>query len=260
MSKHTRLFVFLFIFFALAAPVFAQDAEFRLQTRREFGYGSGSDVRGNFALTIFGNQETIQSVTYLLDGNEMGTVTEPPFKFQFTTSSYPDGAHALTAVVITRDNREVITPQVRLNFISRDQESQSVQRILFPLLGVVLAITVIGVAGQYWLMRRGGNDHLAPGAPRSYGLKGGTICPRCKRAYGVHFWSINLIGGYFDRCDYCGKWAFVRSRSRAELDAAVRAEVAAAAASETSLPAVQNGAETDDERLRKMMDESRYVE
>jgi hypothetical protein len=258
MIKLTRLLFFAFILLALTTPVAAQDAEYRIHARREFGYGNGGNVRGNFSLNIVGNPDTIQSVTYLLDGKEMAMVSEPPYKFSFRTSDYPDGWHALSAVVSTKDNRKITTPEVTLNFLSKEQEGQSMQKIFIPLLGGILLITLLGVGAQYLMFRRGGQDRLAPGAARNYGLKGGTICPRCGRAYGIHFWSVNLIGGYFDHCDYCGKWAFVRSRSRAELDAAVRAEVVAAQASETSLPAVQ-AKETEEERLRRMMDESKYV-
>jgi hypothetical protein len=245
------------LFLALAVPVFAQDVEYRVQTHRDFGYGNGSEIRGSFSLTIYGNQDTIQSVTYLLDGKEMASVGEPPYKFSFNTGSYPSGPHAISALVSTRDGRKVTTPEVRLNFLSAEQESQSMQRIFVPVLGGILAITLIGVAAQYFMTRRDQSFHT-PGAQRRYGIKGGTICPRCGRAYAIHFFSINLIGGVFDRCDYCGKWAFVRARSRAELDAAVRAEAAAALASESSLPAVEG--QSEEERLRKMLDESKYSE
>jgi hypothetical protein len=60
-------------------PVLAQDTNYRLVVNRDFGYGNGSDVRGNFSLKIYGNQETIRAVTYLIDGKEMAHLTEPPF-------------------------------------------------------------------------------------------------------------------------------------------------------------------------------------
>lgn len=257
MHRIPRLSLLTLLFLALAVPVFAQDVEYRVQTHRDFGYGNGSEIRGSFSLTIYGNQDTIQSVTYLLDGKEMASVGEPPYKFSFNTGSYPSGPHAISALVSTRDGRKVTTPEVRLNFLSAEQESQSMQRIFVPVLGGILAITLIGVAAQYFMTRRDQSFHT-PGAQRRYGIKGGTICPRCGRAYAIHFFSINLIGGVFDRCDYCGKWAFVRARSRAELDAAVRAEAAAALASESSLPAVEG--QSEEERLRKMLDESKYSE
>ncbi len=257
MKRIIRFSLWMLFFFALAAPASAQDVEYRVQTRRDFGYGNGSDVRGSFSLTIYGDQGNIQSVTYLLDGKEMAAAGEPPYKFSFNTGSYPSGPHAISAVVSTRDGRKVTTPEVRLNFLSAEQESQSMQRIFIPLLGGIFVIMLVGVAAQYFMTRRDQSYHT-PGAPRRYGLKGGTICPRCGRAYAIHFFSINLIGGVFDRCDYCGKWAFVRARSRAELDAAVHAEIAAAHASESSLPAVE--AQSEEERLRKMLDESKYSE
>jgi hypothetical protein len=261
MLKIFRILIVTIFLLSLAAPALAQGAEYQVHAQREFGYGNGGDVRGNFALTVYGNQDTIQSVTYLLDGQEMATLHEPPFKFPFQTGSYPDGVHALAAVVSTQDGRTVKTPEIRLNFLSREQESQSAKKIIIPILSVALLAVLFSVGAQFLAFRRGGNERLAPGAPRSYGFKGGTICPRCGRAYSIHFFSINLVGGCFDRCDFCGKWAFVRARSQAELEQAVRAEAIAVRTSESSLPAVQsNRAETEEERLRRTMEDSKYVE
>ncbi len=259
MTKLVRSILFGFLFLALAAPVFAQDAEFRVHAQREFGYQKGGEVRGNFALTVTGSPETIQSVTYLLDGQQMATVSAAPFKYSFRTYDYPDGVHQLSAVVTTKDNRQVTTPAVSINFLSSQQESESMKNIIIPLVGGLLLVILVAAGGQYLVTRRSGHEHLAPGAERHYGLKGGAICPRGGRACAIHFWSLNLLTSYFDRCDYCGRWGIVRARSRAELDAAVQAEAAAAQASESSLPGVQ-AAETEEERLRKMMDESKYVE
>lgn len=257
MRKILHSTLFLFIFLALAVPVFAQDAEFRVSTRRDFGYGNGANVSGNFSLTIYGNQGNIQSVKYLIDEEEMAVVSEPPFKFSFKTGSYPSGPHAISAVVSTKDGRQVTTPSIHLNFLSAEQQSQDFQKIFIPLL-VGIGVLMLGGIGLQVVMTRHDQSFNTPGAPRKYGFKGGTICPRCGRAYAIHFFSINLIGGVLDRCDYCGKWAFVRARSRAELDAAVRAEAAAAHASETSLPAVEE--QSEEERLRKMLDDSKYSE
>ncbi len=257
MSKFIRLTLLLFLIFAFAVPVLAQDVEYKVHPQRNFGYQAGSDVGGSFSLSIVGNQENIRSVTYRLDGAEIAVIDQPPFKYSFNTGSFPTGRHAISAVVDTKDGRQVTTPDVNLNFLSADQQSQSFRKVVLPMLGGIALLALIGVGAQMLVLRR--TKSFVPGAARSYGLKGGTICPRCGRAYAIHFWSINLIGGYFDRCDYCGKWAVVRSRSRADLDAAVQAEVAAAQASETSLPAAE-GAQTEEERLRKSLDESKYME
>jgi hypothetical protein len=257
MRKLIRFTLFFFFLLFLAAPVLAQDVEYQVHPQRSFGYQAGGNVRGSFSLNIVGSQDNIRSVTYRMDGVEIAVIDQPPFKFSFNTGSFPNGRHAISAVVDTKDGRQVTTPDVTLNFLSADQESKSMQKIFIPLIGGIFLIVLIAAGAQMLVMRR--TVPPAPGAPRSYGFKGGTICPRCGRAYAIHFWSINLPGGYFDHCDYCGKWAFVRSRSRADLDAAVRAEVSAAQASESSLPAVE-GAQSEEERLRKSLDESKYVD
>jgi hypothetical protein len=251
-------FVLLFILIlALPSIVHAQDAEYRLDLRRDFGYGAGSNVRGNFTNRIFGDTENIASVTYYIDDQVMGVVNEPPFEFKYHTSTYPSGWHDMTAVVVTKDGQEFTTPVVTVNLLTAEGQNEGMQRIFIPL-GIILGIVaLIGIAGQVAFMRRGGPP--AAGAPRNYGFKGGTICPRCGRAYAIHFFSINLIGGVVDRCDYCGKVAFVRARSRAELDAAVAAEAEAVRTGESSIPGLQTEM-TEEERARKLLDDSRYLE
>ncbi len=261
--KHlSRIFIFVFvlgIIFPLAGPAAAQaqNPEYRLHVRRDFGYGAGSNIRGNFSLSIYGTETNIQSVKYLIDGQEMGTVSQPPFGLQFKTSSYPSGQHQLTAEVTTKDGRTVVTPPIGYNFLSASQESSDMGKIFIPLGGGILLITLIGVGIQFLMMRRG---KMQPGAARHYGLKGGTICPRCGRAYPIHFWSINLIGGALDRCDFCGKWAIVHRHSPAELAAAEKAERAALRTGESSLPGINPKEETEAERRKKLLDESRYTE
>jgi hypothetical protein len=249
----------LIVSFLLCLPsaVFAQDAEYRLDVNRDFGYGAGSNIRGSFSNRIYGPEENIASVTYLIDGEEMAVVDEPPFTFKYHTDDYPNGWHDMTAVVTTKDGRQVETPPVRVNMLSAASEGESMRGIFIPLLIIIGAVSAIGLTAQFLMMRRGGG--AKPGAPRQYGFKGGTICPRCGRAYPIHFMSINLIGGVIDRCDYCGKVAFVQRKSQAELEAAERLERASLSESEYSLPGAQTD-QSDEERARKLLDDSRYTE
>lgn len=247
---------------AFPRSAIAQTPEFRLDVNRDFGYGAGSNVRGTFTNRIYGAQENIASVTFMLDDQVMAEVTQPPFSFKYHTDNYPSGRHEMTAVVTTTDGREVVTPPVSVNLLTAQSQNVSMQRIFLPL-GLVLAVVaVIGIGSQVLMTRRNGPPK--PGAERHYGFKGGTICPRCGRTYPIHFFSINLIGGVIDRCDYCGKVAFVRSQPRAILDAAVAAERAAARAEEHSLPGLAGSAAqselSDEERARKLLDDSRYLE
>lgn len=240
---------------AILTLIFFQQAEFRLDVNRDFGYGNGADVRGNFSMTVHGDQNAIQAVTYFIDGQEMGRMTEPPFKIQFQTSTYTSGVHELAATVETVDGRSVTTPGVQLNFLSADQQSESFKKIFIPLGGILIAIMAVALLGQYFAMR--GNERLPAGAPRSYGMLGGAICPRCDRPFARHVWGINLIAGKLDRCPYCGKWFLAVRRSPAELEAAERAELAAERSAESG-PLGSGQGETEEERMKKMLDESKY--
>lgn len=255
MKPIIKLFLLMALLLAAARPALAQEGEFKLDFNRNFGYGSGINVRGSMSLAIVGNRDAIRRVTYFMDGKEIATVEAAPFTFAFSTSDYPVGLHAFSALVETQDGRQVTTQTIQRNFLSNEEQNQSMQRIFIPVLVGILVFTLIGVGMQVWASRKG---HQAPGTPRNYGMMGGTICPRCGRAYPVHIWSVSLIAGRLDRCDFCGKWAFVTRRSPAELAAAEQAERAALEESETSLPGAQQNGETEEERLRKMLDESRF--
>jgi hypothetical protein len=257
MSRLLRFIGLLVLVLAIAAPVFAQDSAYTLHFQRDFGYGNGADVRGNMSVSINGDQATIKSVAFLMDGKPMAEVTAPPFKFSFDTSSYATGRHMISAIVTTSDGRTVTTPEIERNFVTSEEESATMKKIFFPLIGGVLLLTLLGVGAQV-LFLRGGNP-TAPGTPRNYGLMGGTICPRCKRPFAIHFWGINLLAGKLDRCDNCGKWSIVRRASPGELVAAEQAELRAAQASENA-PIGNGTPETEEERMRKLLEQSRYTE
>jgi hypothetical protein len=254
-----RVFILALLLLA-ALPVTAlaqsQAPEFRLDDHRDFGYGAGENIGGSFSFTIYGDQSKISAVTYMMDGKEMASISQPPFKFSFKTSNYPSGAHTFYAVVKTTDGRSVNTPEFRRNFLSAAQQSEATQRILIPVVSGVVVLMLIGFAIQFLVLRR--NTTLEPGAPRQYGLRGGTICPRCGRAYAMHMFSLHVGPWNLERCDFCGKWAWVTRRSQAELAAAEAAERTALQASESSLPAVQQTQESEAERLKKLLDESKY--
>ena len=249
--------------FRLIAIVFlllgqVQQPEYRLDLRRNFGYGAGSNVQGDFTNRVYGPEENIASVTYRIDDQIMAEVTEPPFELNYKTGSYAPGPHNLTAVVKTKDGREVNTQTIYVNFLSAEQAGQDMMRIFGPLIGVILLITIVGVGMQVISARRNPAS-TALGAHRNYGFLGGTICPRCGRPYPLHWWGFKVLVGRIERCDYCGKWALVTRKPPEILAAAEEIERAAAARGESALPGLQNE-ETEEERMRKMLDESRYTE
>jgi DNA-directed RNA polymerase subunit RPC12/RpoP len=75
------------------------------------------------------------------------------------------------------------------------------------------------------LVTRGKREELPLGEERKYGLRGGAICPRCRRPFAMHLWGMNLGISRLDRCPYCGKWSLVKSQPIARLREAEKAEL-----------------------------------
>jgi hypothetical protein len=90
------------------------------------------------------------------------------------------------------------------------------------------------------------------GAPRKYGISGGTICPNCGRPYAIHFLALHFGRSKYDRCPFCGKWKMVKQIPLAELREAEAAELARAQESG------QVPSEPELEKLNKELDDSRY--
>ena len=232
----------------------AQQADYRLNLSRDFGYGNGSQIRGNFSASVTGNQGNIQSVTYLIDGKMMAEVTAAPFRLKFVTGDYSYGWHDLAAQIHTKDGQTITTPARRFEFATPDQESATMRTIVFPLVGGILLIVVIIVGVQVLVMRKRPQLEIPLGAPRQYGISGGAVCPKCHRPFALHWWALNAgIGSKLDRCDFCGHWGMVRRTSRDELARAEAAEILMAQ------PEKPIQAESEEQKLKEMLDESRYT-
>jgi DNA-directed RNA polymerase subunit RPC12/RpoP len=239
-----------------AAPVLAQsatpDGGFTLNLHRTFGFGNGSQIRGQFSEDVIG-PGTIQSATFLIDGKLMGKAEQAPFKFDFNTSSYSLGWHDLTASVQTADGKIFVTPARHMEFASADQESAVMRNILFPLLGVIFLVLVVVFAFQFLIPGRRPNKTLPLGAARNYGLLGGAICPQCKRPFAIHWYALKIgFGVKFDRCDYCGHRGLFKVVGRQELARAEAAEL------ESAQPSGDMPVQDEAEKLKKILDDSRF--
>ena len=188
-------------------PAAAQEGDFTLHLRRDFGYGGGSNIRGTFTINLVGDDARVASVIFLIDGEEMAAVEAAPFRYQFHTDDYGFGTHRLTASVQLTDGGSQTTPALQYNFVSPGEQGEQVTTILVGIGGAII-IALALVALIQMLMTRGKPPSNALNAkPRSYGLLGATICPKCGRAYSRHIWGMNLVVGRLDRCTHCGKWA-----------------------------------------------------
>jgi Bacterial Ig domain len=253
-SRKAILIVILALALTLvASPALAQTS-LKLNLRRDFGYGSGSQVRGTFTLSVAGPSD-LQSVIYKIDGATMQEVTASPFSYQFNTGSYPTGWHDLTASATTSSGAALESNVLRFDFVTASQESAGMQRILLPLGGVVVGLLVIMLLFQFVAFRGKKPGSVPLGAERKYGVAGGTICSKCGRPTPMHMWGINAgITTKLDRCENCGKWSVMKRMPIEELRRAEQAELRSA----------ENGAqvhaESPEEKLRHQLDDSRYEE
>jgi hypothetical protein len=121
-------------------------------------------------------------------------------------------------------------------------------------LGVILLLIVVVRGAQFFLSRSKTPNHLPPGAARKYGVFGGAICPNCHRPFSLGMMPINIsFGTKLARCQFCGKWSFVRRASPEALRAAEAAELADA----QSAPHSEKSAA---DRTKELVDDSRFTD
>ena len=253
--KFSKLFfIALIVCFAGIHSAQAQQDDYRLNVRRTFGYGNGSDIRGTFTISIVG-PGNVSTVKYMIDDQLIAETTSAPFSYSFQTTQFPSGWHDLSAIIETNQGLILTTPVRRFNFVTAEQESSGMAGIIIPLLGGIVLVVIGVVAFQSIVFRKKPLSTLPLGASRNYGMRGGTICPQCHRPYAIHWWALNIgFRNRFDRCDFCGKWSVVHPLGRAELSAAESAEL------EQAQDSPHNSAKTEQDRLKEMVDQSRYTD
>ena len=242
---------------ALGVPVWAQEGGLRLSLSKQFGFALGGQIQGTFKLTARGPAD-LTSVTFRLDDEAgvvgptiLGEVTEETFALTFSTDKYPHGRYALSAVGRTAGGQTIQSNVLHVEFVSAAAGWQTTGKIMVPLLALVGAIVLLATVGPLVLERLGMRPRRPLGAPRTYGPLGGAVCPKCGRPFGLHWWALNLIVNKFDRCPHCGKWSAVGRASREALAAAEAAETGAAA------PEVPEP--SPEEKLRRQIEDSRFI-
>jgi hypothetical protein len=233
-------------------PFIQAEPELQLSVRRTFGFSSGSQIQGTFRLEVTGPDD-LAAVTFLLDGDEIGTATAAPFRLSIQTDAYPTGFHTFTARGETTGGRALTSNERRFEFVTAAQGWEAAQRILTPLLAIVGGAVVLSVVVMLLQTRSAKRNPVPLGAPRNYGVFGGTICPKCSRPFARHVWGLNLGLGKLDRCDHCGRWSLTRALPLSELRAAEAAEKRRAG----HAPAAE---ESPEARLRRQLDESRFTD
>jgi len=238
--------VFLFLtFFSAAAQT---EPELSLRLSRIMGYSSGGGkMQGTFSMRASG-PENLARVVFFIDGQQIGEDVDAPYGLQFSTSAYSLGTHQMSATGYTTDGRELQSNVVQGSFVTAQEGWQAAMRILIPLLVLVAGAAFISSLATFLSARK--PSSLPLGAPRSYGVSGGAICPKCERPSSMNFFGLNLLTGKLDRCPYCGKWSIVRRASPQQLRAAEAAELSQASGQIKGL--------SEEEKLRKELEQSRF--
>ncbi len=207
---------------AIGGNVYAQANGLQLSLGKIAGIGLTGQIQGYFRLSASGPAD-VTSVTFEIDGQPMGTASQPPFNLELYTDSYAPGPHRFTATGRTAAGQVLASNTVSAEIVSFSQGWQSAVRLLWPLL-LIIAVALGSSIAVPLLSARGGRRY-EPGALRDYGISGGTVCSRCKRPYSLSFLSPRLVVGRLARCPYCGKWTIARPASQEVLRAAEQAEV-----------------------------------
>jgi hypothetical protein len=233
------------LFLLAAVPAAAQtDGVLSIEFHKDFGYAAGSDIQGAFSLTVEGPENLVR-VDYYLDDQLLGSGTQPPFRVSFNTGDHALGRHTFVAVGTTADGSEIRSLDRTLEFVSAEAGWQMAGKIGFPILGVVLIITLLGTIMPMLLGRK---TKFRLG---EYGAAGGAVCPRCSMPFSRHLMVPNMVFGKLERCPHCGKISIVAAASASALR---QAEARWQADSHQG----ELRPENESDRLREQIDESRY--
>jgi len=218
MKKGIFILLLLSLAFALSySAVLAQDSPYTLRIVRDWGYGNGADINGRMSLSLKGDQDQIQQVTFFIDGEVMASVATAPFKYQFDTNNFEPGLHRLTAEVNTSTGETYTTNGLVSNFLEKSAANQSTLRILL----LVGGIAVASIAIQFFMQKNANkNTKYDENGRVQYGVWGGAVCPSCGQPFNRSFLGINLVGVRLERCPHCGKLVAARRASPLEIERA----------------------------------------
>ncbi|MGC9397090.1 MAG: Ig-like domain-containing protein [Anaerolineae bacterium] len=253
-----KMLIVLAVCALMVMPTMAQEEDLNISVSKQFGYNMGSQIQGTFKIRVRG-PEDLTTVIFFLDGETLGEATTAPFELSFKTGEYAPGWHEIAATGTTSGGHSLTSRTLSFQFVSAEDAGKAAVKLIVPIL--VLVVVAVLATGIFPLLSGRKKpaaydpDSYTPSEPRSYGVLGAVVCPKCGRPFGMHWWGVNIsFVGKFDRCPHCGKWSLVRRASREELMAAEAAEYAAHTAS-SSRPAPDA-----EEKLREQLDDSRFTD
>jgi hypothetical protein len=111
------------------------------------GYGFGDDIGGLWTVRADVSSD-VQCVEFYLDGHLQQNDTYSPFSWQFDTSNYSSGAHAIKAVAYDPLGDTAFL-QVERNF-----QETSTATVTGYIVAAVAAITIVAIAVALYITRK----------------------------------------------------------------------------------------------------------
>jgi hypothetical protein len=243
------LIVIFVVSLVVPAEVHAQgeDESIELQVVKVFGFRVGNKLQGRIGLRVDGPADLMR-VEFYLDDEMINEDFDAPFRYDFSTGDIAPGEHTLSAIGYTEDGRVLPSDVGTYTILSADEAVTGIQKYMIPLLiGVVIFLIMAGALSAAITKRTG-----PPYKIGDYGPAGGAVCRRCGMPFSRHTLSPNLVVGKLERCPNCGAVGVVRRGTPMELQVAEE-RLLADMQKRREIPE-----EEEDERLRRMLDETRF--
>ena len=237
------------VLLTFSSVVFAQnDAPLiDLGLSRLMGYGGfGGEIQGSFSISA-SYDEPLTKVVFFYDDTFLGEDAESPFKLQFNTSVIEPGLTSFSAVGYLTNGDTVESEVIQRTILDDDEVNDSMIGLVLPIIVLVAVVFVISGVLQLVRGKKGGSFTLG-----KYSAAGGAVCKSCGLPFSRNFLSPNLLVGKLERCPHCGKVAILPSASKEALQEAEQRYLSSAEPTGVKAP------ETEEEKLRKMADDSRF--
>ncbi|MBN1230491.1 MAG: hypothetical protein JXA19_01360 [Anaerolineales bacterium] len=248
MKRQKKLVFIILVVLISVTPTaaFAQEAGLNLKLIRTFGFGGfNGDIQGTFTLKASG-PDGLDKVEFYVDDLLIGVVEHPPYEVQFLTDMYNPGEHDLYAIGYLEGGTTLESVSYRRLFVSGVNAWDSIKKTLLPIFGVVILVTVMGI-GFSTIGQKNKKFELG-----RYGPVGGAICKSCNLPFSRSMMSPNLLLGKLEKCPHCGTFQLTISAPKAMLKVAENLYCA------DQLEGEFNPEESDEERLLREIDDSRY--
>jgi len=123
--KTNRVWFVLLTILLTAVSALAQNDDLSLRLSRDFGYSLGGRIQGKFSFRVTGPDD-LERVVFLVDGEQVGEDTKPPFRLQFRTETFSLGSHTLSATGFTSDGRQLQSNQLHREFVSGNNSTSTI--------------------------------------------------------------------------------------------------------------------------------------